>query len=374
MDFELTAEQESLKGAVRELFRRSYDFDRVKRSLESERGWRSDVWEALRDTGVLGLAIAEEYDGAGAGPVEVAVVMGEIGRVHSPEPVLAAAFVPADVISRAGDERQRMTYLGAIAAGESLGAFAHEESQDRWPHREVAATARPSGDGYVVSGTKTLVRHGDCADFVIVSARVDGELGLFVVQGGAEGVTREPYRSHDGRRGAHVTLVEAIAERLEAGDVADTLRHAEVLEQVSLCAEAVGAMDEALRITIEYLTTRRQFGVPLSSFQALKHRVADLFVLVELARSLTSYAVSVLEDGAADLNVASRAKLQVCRAARTVGHEVIHLHGGIGVTDEHPIGHYASRLLAIEQTLGGAAEHLGALAAVVHQHDAITVG
>lgn len=374
MDFELTAEQEALKGAVRELFRRSYDFDGVKRALDGEQGWRTDVWEALRDTGVLGLTVAEEHDGAGAGPVEVAVVMGEIGRVHSPEPVLSAAFVPAELIARAGDEWQRRTYLAAIAAGESLGAFAHEERQDRWPHREVAATARPSADGHVVSGTKTLVRHGGGADFLVVSARLDGEVALFLVRGDAEGLRREPYRSHDGRRGAHVTLVEARAERLGGGDVADALRHAEVLEQVALCAEAVGAMDEALRITKEYLTTRRQFGVPLSSFQALKHRLADLFVLVELARSLTLYAVSVLEDGTADPAVASRAKLQVCRAARTLGHEVIHLHGGIGVTDEHPIGHYASRLLAIEQTLGGAAEHLSALAAMVHRHDAITVG
>lgn len=374
MDFELTGEQDSLKGAVRELFRRSYDFDRVRQALESDRGWRPDVWDALRDTGILGLTIAEEHDGAGAGPVEVAVVMGEVGRAHSPEPVLSCAFVPAAVIARTGDERQRSTYLGAIAAGEKLGALAHEEPGDRWPHRGVGSTARATAHGFVVSGTKTLVRHGDLADFLVVSARLDGEVALFLVEGDDPGVRRTPYRSHDGRRGAHVVLDDAAAELLAAGDAEDALRHAEVLEQVALCAEAVGAMDEALRMTTDYLATRRQFGVPLSKFQALTHRCADLYVLVELARSLTLYATSVLEEGNADVVVASRAKLQVCRAARRVGHEVIHLHGGIGVTDEHPVGHYASRLLSIEHTLGGAGEHLGVLAAAVHEHDAITLG
>lgn len=374
MDFELTTEQEALKDAVRALLKRSYDFDLVKRTLDGDQGWRTDVWQALRDMGVLGLTVGEEYGGAGAGPVEVAVVMGEIGRLHIPEPVLSCAFVPAEVIARAGGHRQKETYLSAIAAGSSLGALAHEEEGDRWPHRRVATTARPTADGYALSGAKALVRHGDCADFLIVSARCDGELALFVVDVSAEGVTRTPYRSHDGRRGAHVTFADAAAERLAAGDAAEVLRYAEVLEQVALCAEAVGAMDEALRMTTEYLTVRRQFGVPLSSFQALKHRAADLYVLVELARSLTLYATSVLEEGIADVVVASRAKLQVCRAARALGHEAIHLHGGIGVTDEHPIGHYASRLMSIEQTLGGADDHLAALASAVDEYETITVG
>jgi len=373
MDLELTAEQVSLRDAVRELFRRASDFEGLKRALDGDRGWRPDVWDALRDMGILGLTIDERYGGAGAGPVEVAVVMGEIGRAHGAEPVLTGALVPAEVIARAGSEQQRQTHLPAIAAG-TVFALAHEESGDRWPHRAVTATARPVGDGFAVSGDKPLVRSGNDADRIIVSARLGGELTLFLVDASADGVRRVPYRSHDGRRGAHLAFADAAAQRLDAGDAGDALRHAEVLEQVAVCAETIGAMDEALRMTTDYLAARRQFGVPLATFQALRHRAADLYVLVELARSLTLYATSVLEGGVADAVVASRAKLQVCRAARAVGHEAIHLHGGIGVTDEHPIGHYASRLMAVEHTLGGAGEHLGALAAIVDHHDAITVG
>jgi alkylation response protein AidB-like acyl-CoA dehydrogenase len=372
MDLGLDREQESLRDAVRELLRRAGGPDRIADA--GELGWSRDVWQAMADTGILGLAVPEEYDGVGAGPVEIAVTMTEIGRALAPEPALGAALIPASIIARSGNEQIRETYLPSIARGLLTGALAHDERGDRWPVRAVNATAQESDDGFVISGAKPLVRHGDCADFVIVSARLEGEVELFIVDAGSPGLVTTSYFSPDRRRGAHLVLNHVPASRLEIQDPVDALLRAELLEQVAVCAEAVGAMEEILRITSEYMTSRKQFGAALSTFQALAHRVADLYVLVELAKSMALYATAVLEDGADDPLIASRAKLQVCRAARALGHEGIHLHGGIGVTEEYVIGHYAARLMVIENQLGGAFEHLDVLAAAIDQHESVILG
>jgi alkylation response protein AidB-like acyl-CoA dehydrogenase len=374
MDLGLDREQESLRDAVRELFRRAGGPDRLDEAARTELGWSRDVWQALADTGILGLTVPESHEGVGAGPVEVGVTMTEIGRALAPEPVLEAALVPAHIIAQSGDDSLRRTYLPGIAAGHMTGAVAHDERGDRWPVRAVSTIARAAGDGFVLHGAKPLVRHGDCADFVIVSARLDGDVELFLVDSDARGLAIAAYRSPDRRRGAHLTFENVSATRLHIDRPQDALLRAELLEQVAICSEAVGAMEEILRITADYLTSRKQFGAALSTFQALAHRVADLYVLVELATSMTLYATAVLEDGEDGALIASRAKLQVSRAARVLGHEGIHLHGGIGVTEEYVIGHYAARLMVIENQLGGALEHLEVLAEAVDDHDSVILG
>jgi alkylation response protein AidB-like acyl-CoA dehydrogenase len=254
-------------------------------------------------------------------------------------------------------------------------AFAHAEPGGRWPHETVAATAVAEGADWVLRGTKNPVLHGDCADRLLVSAALpDGGVGLFLVNPADAAVRVTAYRTHDGLRGAQVELTGATATAL--GDPVDrraAIEASQIRAQAALCAEAVGAMDEALRLTTEYLKTRKQFGVPLAKFQTLTQRAADMYVALELARSMSLYATMSLADGVADPVIASRAKLQVGRAARLIGQEAIQMHGGIGLTAEYPVGHYAARLTAIERTLGGADDHLRRLTEQVGDHTMVTV-
>lgn len=363
MDFELTDEQVMLRDTVRELLARNYDPESRLKITDTELGWSREVWQQLAELGVLGLSFAEEDGGVGAGPVETMVVLEEFGRRLAPEPLLDAVLVPGGLIAAAGSAEQRGRILPELAAGNTLLAFAHAEPGVRWPSTELATTAAAAGDGYTLTGVKNPVPHGDCADSLVVSALLpDGATGLFLVAADAAGVVRKSYRTMDGLRGAQLEFDGAPAELL--GAAADATAHIQGVElsaQASLCAEQIGVMEEALRLTAEYLKTRKQFGVTLSKFQTLTQRAANMYVSLELARSMSLYLTASVADGAADAVVASRARLQVGRGARHVGQEAIQMHGGIGVTAEYPVSHYVARLTAIERTLGGGLEHLRVL-------------
>ncbi|WP_433562810.1 acyl-CoA dehydrogenase family protein [Nocardia sp. CA-151230] len=363
MDFELTDEQVMLRDTVRDLLGRAYDPETRLKVTDTDLGWNRDVWRQLAELGVLGLAFDEEDGGAGAGPVETMVVMEEIGRRNAPEPFLDAVLVPGGLVARAGTADQRQRVLPALAGGEILLAFAHEEPGTRWPATELATTAVRDGDSYRVTGVKNPVPHGDCADQLVVSAALTGGgIGLFLIAADAEGVTRTPYRTFDERRGAQLEFASATAELLgDGGDAQPVVDAVEVAAQASLCAESLGAMEEALRLTAEYLKTRKQFGVTLSRFQTLTQRAANMYVSLELARSMSLYATASVADGSADRVAASRARLQVGRSARHIGQESIQMHGGIGITTEYPVSHYVARLTAIARTLGGDLEHLRVL-------------
>ena len=220
-----------------------------------------------------------------------------------------------------------------------------------------------------MTGTKNPVPAGDCADTPVVSAALpDGGTGLFLVDGDA--VTRHPYPTFDGQRGAQIDLDSAPAEPLgDAVDASPAIRDALVRIQSALCSEAVGAMEEALRLTTDYLKTRKQFGVTLSTFQTLTQRAADMYVSLELARSMNLYAAMSIADGNLDPVIASRAKLQVGRSGRHIAQESIQLHGGIGMTAEYPVGHYAARLTSIEHTLGSSRDHLQVLIDHIADYD-----
>ncbi|BCK53533.1 acyl-CoA dehydrogenase family protein [Nocardia wallacei] len=364
MDFELTDEQVLLRDTVRDLLARAYDPETRLKVLETELGWSREVWSQLAELGVLGLSFGEEDGGMGAGPVETMVVMEEIGRRLAPEPLLDAVLLPGGLIARAGSAEQRRRELPEVAAGNVLLAFAHEEPGSRWPATEVATRAVADGAGYRLTGVKNPVPHGDCADRLVVSATLpDGALALFLVAADDAGVVRKPYRTFDERRGAQVEFSSAAAELLgDATDSTGTIAAAIGTAQASLCAEAVGAMSEALRLTTEYLKTRKQFGVPLAKFQTLTQRAANMYVSLELARSMSLYLTAALADGDVDAAVASRARLQVGRAARHIGQEAVQMHGGIGITTEYPVSHYTARLTAVERTFGGGLEHLRVLA------------
>ncbi|MFD0363863.1 acyl-CoA dehydrogenase family protein [Nocardia sp. GCM10030253] len=371
MDFELTDEQVMLRDTVRDLLARNYDPESRLKVTDTELGWSRDVWRQLAELGVLGLSFTEEDGGVGAGPVEINLVLEEVGRRLAPEPILDAVLVPGGLIARVGSAEQRRRILPEVVEGNKLLAFAHAEPGVRWPSTELSTTAVAEGDSYVLTGIKNPVPHGDCADELVVSAALPGGgVGLFLVGLDAAGVVRKSYRTVDGQRGAQIELDKAPAELLGDNlDAAPAIESTIVHAHAGLCAESIGAMEEALRLTAEYLRTRKQFGVTLSKFQTLTQRAANMYVSLELARGMSLYATASLADGADDPVVASRARLQVGRAARHVGQEAIQMHGGIGVTAEYPVGHYVARLTAIERTLGGGLEHLRVLTARVGDYD-----
>ncbi|WP_067864742.1 acyl-CoA dehydrogenase family protein [Nocardia shimofusensis] len=374
MDFELTEEQVMLRDTVRDLLSRAYDSETRLKVTDTELGWSRDVWRQLAELGVLGLGFSEEDGGAGASPVETLVVLEEFGLRLAPEPLLDAVVVPGSLVSRLGTDAQRSAILPAVSGGELLLAFAHSEPGVRWPSEELATRAESAGAGYTLTGVKNPVPHGDCADRLVVSAVLpDGGLGLFLVAADAEGVTRTGYRTIDGSRGAQLEFASAPAELLgEAGaDTAAAVREALGYAHAGLAAESVGAMTESLRLTAEYLRTRKQFGVTLSKFQTLTQRAANMYVSLELARSMNLYLTAAVADGVFDPVVISRVRLQVAKAARHVGQEAIQMHGGIGITAEYPVAHYVARLTAIGRTLGGEHEHLAVLREATRGYDLV---
>lgn len=373
MDFELTEEQTLLRDTAREVLGRAYDVEKLRDVAETDRGWSEKVWGSLAEIGILGLPFSEEDGGAGAGFAETAVVAGEFGRSLAPEPFITGMATPGVAIAATTDDALRGQIVEAVAGGELVLAYAHDEPGDRWPAAALSTTATASGDGHTLTGTKVPVLAGDVAGKIVVTATLDGAPALFVVDADASGVTRTPLRTHDRRRAARITFDGAAATHLPVDDAAAVITKAEVVTQTLLCAEAVGAMEQALDQTTEYLKSRKQFGVPLKTFQALTHRAANMYVELELARSISTYATMRLADDDVDPATASRAKLQICKSARLIGQETIQLHGGIGLTAEYPVGHVVSRLTAIARTIGTADDHLRVLSDSVADHDMLTL-
>ncbi|SEH53015.1 Acyl-CoA dehydrogenase [Mycolicibacterium rutilum] len=352
MDFDLTEEQQLLRDVARDVFVAGD----ITEMTEGEPGWRRDVWGQLAEIGILGLG----FDPTEAGQIEIMVVLTELGRRLAPEPVAQAALVPGGLIAELGTDEQK-EIAAAVASGATLSAFAHTEPGMRSPAAPLQTRAERAGGGWTLSGRKGPVLAGDSADAVVVTAALpDGGAGLFLVDAAA--VSRRAYRTFDGRRGAQIDLDNATAEPLgDGGDATEQIARAVIRYQSALCAEAVGAMEEALRLTTEYLSSRKQFGVPLATFQTLAQRAADMYVSLELARSMNFYAAMSIADGRYDPVIAARAKLQIGRSGRHIAQEAIQMHGGIGMTAEYPVGHYAARLTAIDNTFGTADDQVRVL-------------
>ncbi len=374
MDFTYDDEQQALREAVRGLVGRTYaDFENRRRAVAEDPGFSEAVWQQLAEMGVLGLPFEEQYGGMGAGAIEVGIVAQELGRVLAPEPFLTSVVLAGGLVAEAGSEEQRAELLGGLSSGDLVLAFAHAEPGSRWAPTAEAVRAESTGGGWTLSGVKEPVLHGARADVLVVSAALpDGGTGLFVVRG--SGVVRDGYPTHDGGRAARVVLDATPATPLGAaedrtGIVARMLDTA----RVAACNEAVGLMEVALELTAAYLKSRKQFGVTLNTFQALTFRSADMYVSLELARSMALWATMVLDGGSGEETsvAASRTALQVSRAGRHIGQEAIQLHGGIGMTSEYSVGSYTSRLTALDHLLGDGNHHLGLLAAGVAGYDEV---
>ncbi len=357
MDFNFSDDQEQLRDAVRKWVDRSYGFER-RRAIVKAGGFDRAAFGELAELGLTGLYVSEDHGGMGMGPVEAMVVMEELGRGIVLEP-LAQTLIASGVISGYATDALRGVWLPKLASGEALVVLAHQERKAR--HRlEVCDTqATQVGDGWKLTGAKSVVPAGDQADAFLVPAQSGNKLALFLVEKGAAGVATRGYVTQDGSRAAELTLSDA-AGTLVTADGQTALEHAVDIGIASLCAEAVGTMDKTMELTAEYMNTRKQFGVALSTFQALRHRMADMKMQLELARSMSYYASLKLNAPAEERRRAlARAKYQLGVSMRFVGQNSVQLHGGIGVTDEYVGSHYFKKLTQLELTYGDTLHHLG---------------
>lgn len=371
MDFNYTQEQQQFKDALRRFIDKDYSFEHRNKIVHSETGVSDSAWETLTELGMTALPIPEEQGGFNGSAVDMLVVMQEIGRGLLVEPYFAT-MLGAQFLKLAGGHE---SMLEEVAGGTLKLAAALGEKQSRHELFNIATTAKPQGDGYVINGTKTVVIHGAQAGQIIVSARTGGDqfdtngISLFVVPANASGITRRDYRTIDCQRAADITFsnvqvpASALLGKLGAGW--EILEAATDYGVALLCAEAVGAMDALNAATLEYLKTRQQFGVPIGKFQALQHRMAEMFMQAEQARSMATLAAVKMssQDPGERRRTASAAKARVGQALKYVGQQAVQLHGGMGVTNELPAAHHFKRLTMIELTLGDTDHHLARFAA-----------
>jgi len=373
MDFALTEEQQLLRHSVERLFADHYAFEQRKRYLQEAGGFSQALWKRYAELGLLGLPFAEEHGGSAGGPVETMIVMEQIGRALALEPYMATVVLAGGLIRLGGSAAMRADLLPKVGAGGLILAFAHAEPQSRYDLADVATKARRDGTGYVLDGAKTLVLHGDSAEKFVVSARLSGGqrerdgLGLFLVDAGAAGVAVRGYATIDGMRAAEVTLGVRVAGDAVIGTPGAAYPLIERVVDMAiaaLAAEAVGVMAALHSATVDYMKTRKQFGVTIGSFQALQHRATDMFVALEQARSMAMLATMMAaeEDVRERRQAISAAKVQIGRSGRLVGQQAVQIHGGIGMTMEASVGHYFKRITALDTMFGDADYHLGLVA------------
>jgi alkylation response protein AidB-like acyl-CoA dehydrogenase len=380
MDFLYDDEQDALRDAVKGLVGKAYgDYENRRQAVADDPGFDEKLWVRMAEMGLLGLPFAEEDGGVGAGPVEIGIVCQELGRVIAPEPYLTSVVLAGGLVSACGTAEQRQALLGPLSAGESVLAFAHDEPGQCWSPSAERVTASRDGDSWMLTGVKEPVPHGARADVLVVSARLpEGGTGLFVVDG--TDAERIGYPAYDGTRAARIAFDSTGATPLgEPGaDLTNSISTVQDITRVMAANQALGAMQFLLPTTCEYLRSRKQFGVPLSTFQALTFRAADMYVSLQLTQSIVDWATMVVaqanqaeESPAAVADAARRVSLQVSKGGRHVGQEAIQLHGGIAMTMEYSVGMYAAHLTVLDHLLGDGSHHLRELAGAVTTYDAL---
>ena len=370
MNFEYSDEQRLLSDTLRKFLGTGYSFDARGKIIASPAGFSDDVWAALAEMGILSVPFDAVYGGFGGTTIDMLIVFEAFGEALVVEPYLATVGLGGRFVERGGSAEQRARILPALIQGKHKMAFAQTEVDARWDLRRVTTRATKSGDGWVLEGDKRAVLHGGSADTLVVSARTGGApddargISLFLVERTAPGVAVTDYRGLDNLRVADVRLsgVRAGRDALlgPEGDgfglIEDVVDYATTL----VCGEAVGAIKYAHDATLDYLKTRRQFGVPIGSFQALQHRMVDILISYEQARSIACLACVKIDtaDAAERRRVVSAAKIKIADAARHVSQEAVQLHGGMGMTEELKISHTFRRLTMIAQAFGDADHHL----------------
>ena len=361
MDFDFSDDQIQLGDAVRRWVDKGYDFER-RRQIAKAGGFSREAYGELADLGLTGLYVPESQGGLGMGPVEGMVVMQELGRGLGLEP-LTQTLMASTLLHAWAPEALKAQWLPPLASGEALVVLAHQSRGVRYRLDHCTTQAQETAAGWTLSGTQSLVPVGDQADAFFIPAMAAGRQALFLVERSAQGVSTNGYGTQDGGRAAEVFLNGATATLVTTDGLA-ALEHALDIGIAATCAEAVGAMDKTVAITVDYMNQRKQFGVLISSFQALRHRMADVKMQLELARSMSYYASLILNAPATERSAAmARAKYQLGQSMRFVGQQCVQLHGGIGVTDEYLVSHYFKKLTQLEMTFGDSLHHLGQVSA-----------
>ena len=376
MNFEFSDEQRQLHEVVERYLGEQYRFDRYQAIKRSAAGWDPEVWRGLAELGVLAITVPTEQGGLGFGPLETLAMMGDCGRSLLLEPVLASAVIATAALRAFANEAPAAELLTAMATGEKIAVLAHFESGARFESQWVTTRARKAGERYRLDGHKGVVMHAGAAETLLVSARTAGEAGdaqgvsLFLVPRAASGVTLDIYPTVDGQRAADVYLkgVEVpVASRLgpEGGALA-AVEAALDIGLAALCADAVGVMQALVDATIEYVRMRQQFGQPIGRFQALQHRIADMLIHLEQARSMSYLAAlrCTAENVAERRRALSAAKAVIGQAGRFVGQQAVQLHGGMGMTDELVVSHWFKRLTGAQLMFGDSDTHLQRYAAL----------
>ena len=368
MNFEFSEEQVMLRDSVARYVHDDYDWETRVAIAGSEAGIDRAKWQTFAELGWLSIPFAEEHCGFGGGPLDVMVVMEELGKGMVLEPYLATVLLYGGLLQKGGSARQQEARIPSIIDGSSLGAFAYLERQSRFETSDVLTTATAKDGGYALNGEKVVVFNGMSADQLIVSARTSGEqsdeqgISLFLVAADAEGIESVSYRMMDGQRVSNIVFKDV---QVAADDLVGELDGGHALinavardANLALSAEALGIMAQLNAKTAEYARTREQFGVAIGKFQALQHRMVDTFISYEQTKSMLYRAVCALTDDQEDEDQAIHAlRMMVDKAGKHIFGEAIQLHGGMGITDELDIGQYAKRLMMINTTFGNGDYH-----------------
>jgi alkylation response protein AidB-like acyl-CoA dehydrogenase len=368
MNFDFTEEQQMVRDSIARFVQDDYDWDTRKAIVASEKGLSPDNWKLFAELGWLSIPFAEEHGGFGGNIVDLSVVMEELGKGLVVEPYFPTVVLFGGLIGRAGNEAQQAEWLPRVIGGEVLGGFAYVERQSRFALHDCLTTATPSGDGFVLNGEKVVVFNGEQADHLVVLARTSGEqsdrtgLSLFIVEASAAGIDKMNYPMMDGQRVANVTFKDvALPADALLGEEGNALAVVEALVDeaiIALASEAVGIMGVLNTKTLEYAKTREQFGVAIGSYQALQHRMVDTMMAYEQCKSLLFKALcEYKQEPAMAAETIHALKVLIDRNAKHVFGEAIQIHGGMGMTDELDIGHYAKRLMMINTTFGDANFH-----------------
>ena len=368
MNFTHTEERQLFKDSVARFIADTYTLEALNKAANTDLGFSTDKWAQFAELGAIGALFSEDDGGFGGAPFDVAVLFEELGRGLVNEPFLATAILGGGLIAELGNADQKAVIEEVIAGTKQL-AFAHGEPKTRYDASHVETTAKKSGDGYVLNGAKAVVLNGGAADLLVVSARSSGAawdedgLSLFLVSADAAGLTRHSYPSIDGLHAAEVRLdnvtVGADALLGVEGKAWPAIEKVIARANLALASEAIGAMEVARDMTIEYLKTRKQFGVVIGKFQALQHRMATVLLEIEQARSSVINAAGRFDGSRVAREMAvSAAKTLAGKIGRLVAEEAIQMHGGIAMTWEYAVGHFAKRLVMIDHMFGDVDYHV----------------
>ncbi|MCK0099983.1 acyl-CoA dehydrogenase family protein [Qipengyuania sp. S6317L1] len=369
MDFNFTEEQDMVRDGLSRMVREQYGAEERRQLIATDAGWSREVWSQLAELGILGMSFSEEDGGFGGGAIDSMVVMEEFGKGLVVEPYVPTVVCAGGFLKHAGTAAQKEEHIGGIVSGERVFAFAYAEPRGRYDLANLETSAKKDGGDYVLNGHKAVVIGAPWASHLVVTARTSGEqtdkqgISVFIVDKSAEGVTTRDYATVDGRRASEVYFenVRLPADALigEEGNAFPLIERVTDEAIAAQCAEACGAMKVAHAMTLEYAKQRKQFGVPIASFQVLQHRMVDMYTEYECSVSMTYLATLRLEKEERERKQAvSAAKVRVGQAAHHIGEEAIQIHGGNGMTDEYAIGHYFKRLTIFDSEFGNIDHHM----------------